>query len=228
MVQRYVTVNCLPLLRQPPLSGSNDFVLSQINTYYEALNRYARPETILHFLFPSWRSNSLETPIICLGDIDPHLLVSLVRAFLQQPDQDLSAWNDLSFVNLGKLEEIDRKNKEAVISLLSRMSEARYKFVDGFLDKWVSTFHSQKQRISVMDAAASVTVDQHHVAAMADLVSIFVQANQLRMAAIKELLEVMNTNQAALFLEGLCEFYAGFKNQVGSCFLLVSSHGHNL
>ncbi|CAH8359598.1 unnamed protein product [Eruca vesicaria subsp. sativa] len=211
----HLTKNCIPLFRQSQRSDVNNAtVLRDIHSYYDTLDHYANKDTILYFLFPSWRSNSLETPILFLGDIHPRLFTDLIHSFIDQDPMicstysDLAAWEDLS-LKLG--DDIN----VTVSRLLGEMKGAQDGFVKRFSDKWVSSFLGSRSGTVVMETATSVTTDQDGGGEMImeEFVRIFREANQLRKNTINSIVGVLDMNQLALFLESVCKFLAGFKHQ---------------
>ncbi|XP_048618619.1 uncharacterized protein LOC125589943 [Brassica napus] len=214
---RHVTERCLPTLRDFPTDAKNKAVLGDIHSYYDTLNHYANKNTILYFLLPSWRSNSLETPILLLGDINPLLFTSLVQSFIDDVglSQDrirtfstLAAWEDLSL-------QLETTINETVSRLLREMREAQDGFIRRFSDKWVSSFRDSQSGTVVMETATSVTTDEEGggAAIMEELVRMFREANQLRMSVITDIAGVLNMNQKVLFLESVCKLLSGFKHQ---------------
>ncbi|KAF8048972.1 hypothetical protein N665_2338s0001 [Sinapis alba] len=208
----HLTKNCIPLFRDfPPSAANNGAVVSDLISYYDTIDHYANKHTIFYFLFPSWHVNSLETSILFLGDIHPHLFISLIQSF-RDPSRNhihLTAWKDVAFPLNHYIDDIKNEVNSSVFRLLGEMREAQERFNQRFSDNWVSSFHSQRgrQSVTVMDTAASVTLCE-------EFVRIFREANQLRKNTITNIVEVSNVNQAALFLEGVCEFLAGFKHQL--------------
>ncbi|KAM7257345.1 hypothetical protein ACFE04_013086 [Oxalis oulophora] len=87
----------LPLLHQslysssPTLLSSHvDILLDHILSYYTSLDLTAvnhRQTAVAHLLFPSYR-NSIEKPFLFLGDLHPYLFTNLLRAFLEDSDDD--------------------------------------------------------------------------------------------------------------------------------------------
>ncbi|KAF8118498.1 hypothetical protein N665_0005s0255 [Sinapis alba] len=211
----HLTINCLPLFRGFSSDAINDAVLHDIRSYYDTLDYYANKDTILYLLFPSWRSNSLETPILFLGDIHPHLFTSLVHSFIDDDalKQDLIYnYNNLAAdwsLNLGNTV------KETVLRLLGAMRKAHDRFVKRFSDKWVSSFRLSQSETVLMETATSVTMDQDGGGGeiMEEFVRIFRKANQLRKNTITNIAGVLNVNQRALFLESVCKLLAKFKHQ---------------
>ncbi|KAF8118499.1 hypothetical protein N665_0005s0256 [Sinapis alba] len=208
----HLTKNCIPLFRDfPPSVANNGAVVSDLISYYDTIDHYANKHTIFYFLFPSWHVNSLETSILFLGDIHPHLFITLIQSF-RDPSRNhshLAAWKHVAFPLNHYIDDIKNEVNSSVFRLLGEMREAQERFNQRFSDNWVSSFHSQRgrQSVTVMDTAASVTLCE-------EFVRIFREANQLRKNTISNIVEVSNVNQAALFLEGVCEFLAGFKHQL--------------
>ncbi|WZY85373.1 hypothetical protein YC2023_031757 [Brassica napus] len=213
---KHLTERCLPPLLIFPSDAKNEAVLGDIRAYYDTLDHYANKNTILYFLLPSWRSNSLETPILLLGDINPLLFTSLVQSFVDGLDQDpvgtystLSAsWKDLS-------SELENTINGTVSSLLRETREAHEGFIRRFSNKWVSSFRGSQSGTVVMETATSVTKEEDGGGAMImeELVRIFHVANQLRKSTITDIAGVLNVDQRAVFLESVCKLLAGFKHQ---------------
>ncbi|CAH8359585.1 unnamed protein product [Eruca vesicaria subsp. sativa] len=203
----HLTNHCLPLFRQSqPSAANNAVVLRDLISYYDTIDHYANRYTIFHFLFPSWHVNSPETSILFLGDIHPYLFTTLIQSFIES---NLGAWKDQSLgmkIHMGQIKE---EINITVFRLLHEMKETQERFMKCFSDNWVSAFHSQRLRpsVTVMETAASVKLDE-------EFVRIFREANQLRKNTITNIVDVSDVNQAALFLEGVCEFLAGFRHQV--------------
>uniref|UniRef100_A0A0D3DFF3 RRM domain-containing protein n=1 Tax=Brassica oleracea var. oleracea TaxID=109376 RepID=A0A0D3DFF3_BRAOL len=214
---RHLTERCLPTLRDFPTDAKNEAVLGDIHSYYDTLNHYANKNTILYFLLPSWRSNSLETPILLLGDINPRLFTSLVQSLVddvglsQDPIRtfsNLAAWEDLSL-------QLENTINGTVSRLLDETREAQDGFIRRFSDKWVSSFRGSQSETVIMETATSVTTDEEGggAAIMEELVRIFREANQLRKSVITDIAGVLNMNQKVLFLESVCKLLSGFKHQ---------------
>nr|ATZ76630.1 INP1 [Matthiola incana] len=222
--------NCLPGLRQAlssaapaaVLSSNVDVVLRHLVSYYETLDLAADPNTIAYLLFPSWR-NSLELPFLFLGDIHPYLLTNLLRSFIDRenrdPDDDDSPelaldldhpWKDPSDDLVTRIGQIECTMRLMVPVLQDRMRKAQRGFVARVSENWVSSYRSREGRKMkpVTATAASAAVEE-----MEELVSIFVDANRLRKSVITDVVGATSEHQAALFLEGLCQFLVGFKDQ---------------
>lgn len=213
---RHLTERCLPTLRDFPTDAKNEAVLGDIHSYYDTLNHYANKNTILYFLLPSWRSNSLETPILLLGDINPRLFTSLVQSFIddvglsQDPIRTfstLAAWEDLSL-------QLENTINGTVSRLLDETREAQDGFIRRFSDKWVSSFLPSQSGTVIMETATSVMTTEDCGAIMEELARIYCEANQLRKSTITDIAGLLNMNQRALFLESVCKLLAGFKHQV--------------
>ncbi|CAN7081452.1 unnamed protein product [Brassica oleracea var. botrytis] len=212
---RHLTERCLPTLRDFPTDAKNEAVLGDIHSYYDTLNHYANKNTILYFLLPSWRSNSLETPILLLGDINPRLFTSLVQSFIddvglsQDPIRTfstLAAWEDLSL-------QLENTINGTVSRLLDETREAQDGFIRRFSDKWVSSFLPSQSGTVIMETATSVMTTEDCGAIMEELARIYCEANQLRKSTITDIAGLLNMNQRALFLESVCKLLAGFKHQ---------------
>ncbi|KAG2239736.1 hypothetical protein Bca4012_014994 [Brassica carinata] len=213
---RHLTERRIPPLLILPSDAKNDAVLADIGSYYDTLDFYANKHTILYLIFPSWRSNSLETPILFLGDINPRLFTSLIQSFVDGLDQDpVGTYGDLaaSWENLSS--ELGNTINETVSRLLGEMSEAQERFVKRFSDNWVSSFLRSQNETVIMETTVSLTRDQDHDggAILEELVRIFREANQLRWKTITDIVGVLNMDQRAVFLERVCKLLAGFKHQ---------------
>ncbi|KAJ4912903.1 Uncharacterized protein Rs2_07524 [Raphanus sativus] len=237
-----LTDNCLPLLRQSlssaasasVLSSNVDLVLRHLVLYYETLDLAADPNTIPYLLFPSWR-NSLETPFLFLGDIHPYLLTNLLRSFIDRENQDsdyededtlrlipdlvnqplkiATAWKDPSDELVMRIDQIECTMRLMVPVLMDRVRKAQRGFVSRVSENWISSYQVGKKKKTAV-TAASAAVEDAAKAEMEELVSIFVDANRLRKSVIMDIVGATSEHQAALFLEGLCQFLAGFKDQV--------------
>ncbi|KAG2239737.1 hypothetical protein Bca52824_091434 [Brassica carinata] len=215
---KHLTETSLPLLRDFPTGANHDAVLGDIRSYYETVDHYANRDTILYLLFPTWRSNSLETPILFLGDIHPRLFTRLIQSFIddeglkQDPIRTFSnlaaSWEDLSL-------QLENTIKETVSRLLGETREAQERFIRRFSDNLVSSFLPSQSGTVLMETSTSVTMDQDHDggAILEELVGIFREANQLRESTITNIAGALNLNQRALFLESVCKLLAGFKHQ---------------
>ncbi|KAL0727265.1 hypothetical protein Bca4012_023358 [Brassica carinata] len=239
---RTLTDNCLPLLRQSlssaasasVLSSNVDLVLRHLVLYYETLDLAADPNTIPYLLSPSWR-NSLETPFLFLGDIHPYLLTNLLRSFIDRENQDsdyededtlrlipdlvnqplkiATAWKDPSDELVMRIDQIECTMRLMVPVLMDRLRKAQRGFASRVSENWISSYQVGKKRKTAVTAASAAVEDAAKVE-MEELVSIFVDANRLRKSVIMDIVGATSEHQAALFLQGLCQFLAGFKDQV--------------
>ncbi|RID78434.1 hypothetical protein BRARA_A01267 [Brassica rapa] len=237
-----LTDNCLPLLRQSlssaasasVLSSNVDLVLRHLVLYYETLDLAADPNTIPYLLFPSWR-NSLETPFLFLGDIHPYLLTNLLHSFIDRENQDsdyededtlrlipdlvnqplkiATAWKDPSDELVMRIDQIECTMRLMVPVLMDRVRKAQRGFVSRVSENWIASYQVGKKRKTAV-TAASAGVEDAAKGEMEELVSIFVDANRLRKSVIMDIVGATSEHQAALYLEGLCQFLAGFKDQV--------------
>ncbi|KAF8092478.1 hypothetical protein N665_0413s0021 [Sinapis alba] len=238
-----LTDNCLPLLRQSlssaasasVLSSNVDLVLRHLVIYYETLDLAADSNTIPYLLFPSWR-NSLETPFLFLGDIHPFLLTSLLRSFIDRENQDsdyededtlrlipdlvnqplkiATAWKDPSDELVKRIDQIECTMRLMVPLLMDRVRKAQRGFVSRVSENWIGSYQVGKKRKTAAVTAAASAVEDAAKVEMEELVSIFVDANRLRKSVIMDIVGATSEHQAALFLEGLCQFLAGFKDQL--------------
>uniref|UniRef100_A0A1J3I2G0 DOG1 domain-containing protein n=1 Tax=Noccaea caerulescens TaxID=107243 RepID=A0A1J3I2G0_NOCCA len=240
-----LTENCLPLLRQSlssaasasVLSANVDLVLRHLVLYYKTLDLAADPNTIPYLLFPTWR-NSLETPFLFLGDIHPYLLTNLLRSMIDRENQDsdddyslhlnldlvnqplkiATAWKDPSDELVTRIDQIECTMRLMVPVLMDRMRKAQRGFVARVSEDWVSSYRGGKKEkpVTAITAATPASVDEAAKVEMEELVSIFVDANRLRKSVIMDIVGATSEHQAALFLEGLCQFLVGFKISVSS------------
>ncbi|CAH8315459.1 unnamed protein product [Eruca vesicaria subsp. sativa] len=219
------------------LSSNVDLVLRHLVLYYETLDLAADHNTIPHLLFPTWR-NSLETPFLFLGDIHPYLLTNLLRSFIDRENQDsdyededtlrlipdpvsqplklpAAAWRDPSDELVMRIDQIECTMRLMVPVLMDRVRKAQRGFVARVSENWIGSYQvGKKRKTAVTTAAASGSVDEAAKGEMEELVSIFVDANRLRKSVIMDIVGATSEHQAALFLEGLCQFLGGFKDQV--------------
>ncbi|ESQ55093.1 hypothetical protein EUTSA_v10026873mg [Eutrema salsugineum] len=247
-----LTENCLPLLRQSlssaasasVLSSNVDHVLRHLVLYYETLDLAADPNTVPYLLFPSWR-NSLETPFLFLGDIHPYLLTNLLRSFIDRENQDsdddenslrliqdqplkiATAWKDPSDELVTRIDQIECTMRLMVPVLMDRMRKAQRSFVSRVSENWVSSYQAGKKKKTVTAVPVSAaSVDEAAKVEMEELVSIFVDANRLRKSVIMDIVGATSEHQGALFLEGLCQFLVGFKDQLLLQDFEVVAHMH--
>lgn len=213
-----LTETCLPRLSSAvttdALSGNIKYVLGQLAWYYKTLNHYANNDskTILYLLFPPCR-NTLEMPILFLGDIHPYLLTRLLRSLVIRAAQDsggvdTTVSQDPHAQLLKRIEDIEGEIWHTVSDLQDRMSQAQISFSSRFLYKWVN---SQEEIQTVVNTAASVAKEE-----MYELVRVFVDANLLREEVIDAIVKATKTDQilTAQFLDGVCRIFAAFKDQV--------------
>ncbi|CAA7060081.1 unnamed protein product [Microthlaspi erraticum] len=216
-----VTETCLPLFSSADpaseLSTRITFILCSLQWYYETLNAYAKEDskTITNLLFPSWR-DSLEKPILFLGDIHPFLLTNILRSLINRVNQDAGknpATSEDPYVELlKKTEELEGEIESSVSHLLDRMSKAQIRYAARFSDNWVSSYDSSQWRTVMEMTAASMAKEE----IMKELVGIFVDANLLRMKLIKDIVDATSGQilmLASLFLESVCRIFYGFKDQ---------------
>ncbi|KAF7806996.1 protein INAPERTURATE POLLEN1 [Senna tora] len=126
----------LPLLRRS-LSHPNSLTIlsthvellhQHFQSFYHALDLSASND-VAHLLFPDWR-NSLEKPLLWLGDLHPYLFTNLVRSFLQDDDDD----DDYDGVN--DIHQIRSDNRIADLSEFRLRSDLNPSEVtDPFSDK---------------------------------------------------------------------------------------------
>ncbi|CAN8230973.1 unnamed protein product [Cochlearia groenlandica] len=220
------------------LSSNVDLVLRHLVLYYQTLDLAADHNTIPYLLFPSWR-NSLETPFLFLGDIHPYLLTNLLRSFIDRENRDsddeeeeeedslglnpplkiATAFKDPSDELVTRIDQIECTMRLMVPVLMDRTRKAQRGFVARVSEDWISSYQSGKKKRLATTAATTTTttkgvVDETAKEEMEELVSIFVDANRLRKSVIMDIVGATSENQAALFLEGLCQFLVGFKDQL--------------
>ncbi|CAH8275700.1 unnamed protein product [Arabidopsis lyrata] len=102
--------------------------------------------------------------------------------------------------------------KQSVLALHDRVGQAQLRLVNRVSARWVQSNYGKDGRNeqTVLDTSSSVAVDDAALEDMMKLVSIFVDANRLRMKVITGLVKLMNDSQAAQYLESLCKFFPGF------------------
>ncbi|KFK28823.1 hypothetical protein AALP_AA7G053600 [Arabis alpina] len=230
-----LTETHLPLLRNSLSSAASstvistnvDLILRHLVSYYEALDLAADSNTISYLLFPTWR-NSLETPFLFLGDIHPYLLTNLLRSYIDRENQDsdyedsldmsplkiVNAWKDPSDELVTRIDQIECTMRLMVPVLMDRVRKTQRGFVSRVSENWVSSYQSGKKKTATGALSSPVDVTEAAKEEMEELVSVFVDANRLRKSVITEIVGATNEHQGALFLEGLCQFLVGFKDQI--------------
>lgn len=236
-----LTETHLPLLRHSLSSAASatvistnvDLVLRHLVSYYEALDLAADSNTIPYLLFPTWR-NSLESPFLFLGDIHPYLLTNLLRSFIDRENQDsdyedlkldlvnqqqplkiATAWKDPSDELVTRIDQIECTMRLMVPVLMDRVRKTQRGFVSRVSENWVLGYQGAKRKKTTTNPVTAISpVDVAAKEEMEELVSVFVDANRLRKSVITDIVGATNEHQAALFLEGLCQFLVGFKDQL--------------
>ncbi|KAL0800904.1 hypothetical protein Bca101_056079 [Brassica carinata] len=87
-----------------------------------------------------------------------------------------------------RIDEIERRMMLSVSDLMEQMSKAQFHFIARVSKNWEAAKEEKEE-----------------------LVRIFAAANSLRKSVLKEIFKATTGIQAALFLESLCQFLAGFK-----------------
>jgi len=125
------------------------------------------------------------------------------------------AWKDPSDELVKRIDQIECTMRLMVPGLMDRMRKTQRSFVARVSESWVSSYQvGKKKKLTATVATASTSVDEAAKIEMEELVSIFVDANRLRKSVIMDIVGATSEHQAALFLEGLCQFLAGFKDQI--------------
>ncbi|CAN8325598.1 unnamed protein product [Cochlearia groenlandica] len=212
-----LTEICLPLLRHSLSAASANIttVLRHIDSYYDDLDGYADPNTILYILFPPRRS-SLEMPLLFLGDIDPRFLTCVIASLLNRYDQEdpHEPYPDLTNFRQAetRIHEIKTEISRHVDHLLKRAREANESYVEIVSESWMLA-QPRRRRRTVMETVLASDPAAKGVM-MKELVSVFVDANRLRKRVIHEIVDsTTSANQKTLFLASLCEFLASFNDQ---------------
>ncbi|PIA50142.1 hypothetical protein AQUCO_01300700v1 [Aquilegia coerulea] len=218
----------LPHLRRSMLVSSANHLSTHVQmlhhhfqTYYYALD-LAASEDISQLLYPTWR-NTLEKPFLWFADFHPNLFINLLRSFLNQQQQDSEiiernhekvlkkfktltfpfAWNTPSDNLLSRIEQIECGLRLMVPTFVTRARKAQGGFINKVAVDWVRCEGKQE---------ASKVIGGAVVANMEELVSVFLDANRLRRSILTEIMGATDVYQAALYLEGLANFFVGFKD----------------
>ncbi|CAH8348301.1 unnamed protein product [Eruca vesicaria subsp. sativa] len=192
-----LTEYCLPLLRESIYSDPRaivpdtdvDNVMYYLIHHYETLITSSDNNTIRHILFPSGN----ETQLFFIGDIHPCLFTCLIRSLIDSDEQ------------VKRVDEIERCMMLSVNNLVEQMSRVHIRFVARVSKNWVE---ATEEASSVMEAVDDAAEEEKE-----ELVRIFVAANNLRKSVLKDIFKATTGIQAALFLESLCAFLDGFKDQ---------------
>ncbi|XP_027338369.1 protein INAPERTURATE POLLEN1 [Abrus precatorius] len=229
--------NLLPLLRRsmggesPTILSTNVELLNQhFQAYYYVLDAVATSDP-LQLLSQEWR-NSLEKPLLCLGDLHPFLFINLARSFLQEetdnnedddkdfplplplplPDNSQTidrpwqvslAWRNASEVLNSRMDQIEFGLRVIVPTLTDRLKRAE----DAFMDRIVGDWFPCRDRKGAAHAAVSANLKGH----LDELVNVFLYANRLRRNVLSDIISATSVYQAALFFEGLAQFLIGFR-----------------
>ncbi|KAF5188586.1 Inaperturate pollen1 [Thalictrum thalictroides] len=215
----------LPLLRRSMLVSSANHLSTHVQmlhhhfqTYYYALD-LAASEDISQLLYPTWR-NSLEKPFLWFADFHPNLFINLLKSFLNQQDSEIIernhekglkfkslkfpfAWNNPSTNLLSRIEQIECGLRLMVPTFVIRARKAQEEFIKRVGVNWVHCEGKEE---------ASKVIGGAVVANMEELVSVFLDANRLRRSILTEIMGATDAYQAALYLEGLANFFVGFKD----------------
>ncbi|KAL0873565.1 hypothetical protein Bca101_023270 [Brassica carinata] len=228
-----VTEICLPRLRESLSTADSNIsaanvrhVLNSLEWYYEQLNHYAEtePNTVPYLLFPSW-PDSLELQTLFLGDLHPSLLTFLARSFIlravpESSSPEMAARTE-GLVN--RIKWIEGDIEAEIKRLLEDMKKAQILFMARFSDTWALSNHAQEEEQRIIETVAKVAMEDGEAkkaktdgeAKKDAMKDIFVSANILRRNVIRRIVVAIakDYNLAALFLESVCKFFAGFKDQ---------------
>ncbi|RVX15383.1 Protein inaperturate pollen 1 [Vitis vinifera] len=220
----------LPLLRRAMLSSSPsnlsthvEMVHHHFQAYYEALD-LAASNDVAQLLYPEWR-NSLEKPFLWLGDFHPYLFTNLLRSFLDDGDDDdddgdhevgetcsfcdtpwqiLMAWKNPSETLMARIEQIECALRLMVPALVARVRNAQLGLFDRVATDW-GLFQGKRE-------GAKAVIGKAVMGQMDEMLGVFLDANRLRKSVLAEIIGETNVYQAALFLEGLAQFFVGFRD----------------
>ncbi|RDX69197.1 Protein INAPERTURATE POLLEN1, partial [Mucuna pruriens] len=246
--------NLLPLLRRS-IAGESPTILSthvemvhqHFQSYYHALDAVATSDPF-QLVSQEWR-NSLERPLLWLGDLHPFLFTNLARSFLHEdspPDTDTDtdtdddnqhpfsdrpwqvalAWRNPSDSLTARMDQIECGLRVIVPTLSDRLKRAEDAFVDRVVRDWFRCRHRK--------GGAKVTLGADVKGHMEELVSVFLYGNRLRRSVLVDIISVSSVYQAALFLEGLAQFLIGFRDHdllnafasFGDNFVTILSDAH--
>ncbi|OVA15152.1 Transcription factor TGA like domain [Macleaya cordata] len=210
----------LPLLRRSILVSSANLLSTHVQmlhhhfqTYYQTLD-LAASEDVSQLLFPTWR-NSLEKPFLWLGDFHPNIFTNLLRSLLnndsdEEDDKNVEkqsnfplVWKYPSKNLMSKVEEIECGLRLMVPTLVKRYREAQSGFIDRVALDWIRCVGKPETLKAV---GGDVLVQ------MEELMSVFVDANRLRRSVLTDIISATDVHQAALYLEGLAQFFIGFSD----------------
>ncbi|XP_061364654.1 protein INAPERTURATE POLLEN1 [Gastrolobium bilobum] len=227
--------NLLPLLRRS-IAGDSPTILSthvemihqHFQSFYHALDAAANSDPS-QLLSQEWR-NSIEKPLLWLGDLHPFLFINLARSFLDEtatddendtdhhlpnnavlekgldnrPWQVAMAWRHASEALTTRMDQIECGLRVIVPTLTDRMKHAEAAFIDRVVGDWFRC----RDRKGESKVAVCADVKGH----MEELVSVFLYANRLRRSVLVDIISAATVYQAALFLEGLAQFLIGFRD----------------
>ncbi|KAL1326158.1 hypothetical protein HN51_036196 [Arachis hypogaea] len=238
--------NLLPLLRRS-ISGDSLTVLSthvelihqHFHSFYYTLDSAATSDPSL-LLNQDWR-NSLEKPLLWLGDLTPFLFTNLARSFLDEfqdsdsnpssnpnPNPNYSSSPPLipdlreSFDPYDRPWQVAMAWRNASEALTTRMDqiECGLRVIVPTLTErmrcaeatFVDRVVNDWFRCRDSKGAAMVAVGADVKAHMEEVVSVFLYANRLRRSVLVDIISATTVYQAALFLEALAQFLIGFRN----------------
>ncbi|KAL6349292.1 hypothetical protein AAG906_033948 [Vitis piasezkii] len=180
--------NLIPLLRRAMLSSSP----SNLSTHVEM--------DVAQLLYPEWR-NSLEKPFLWLGDFHPYLFTNL---FCDTPCQILMAWKNPSETLMARIEQIECALRLMVPALVARVRNAQLGLFDRIAADW-GLFEGKRE-------GAKAVIGKAVMGQKDEMLGVFLDANRLRKSFLAEIIGETNVYQAALFLEGLAQFFVGFRD----------------
>ncbi|KAK7328685.1 hypothetical protein VNO77_22802 [Canavalia gladiata] len=236
--------NLLPLLRRS-IAGESPMILSthvemlhqHFQSYYHALDAVATSDSS-QLLSQDWH-NSLEKPLLWLGDLHPLLFTSLARSFL---NEDSSSENDndndndhdqnddhfplpdlpLSETLIDRPWQVAlawRNPSEALAARMDQIECGLRAIVPTLTDRlkraedaFVNRVVGDWFRCRERKGAAKLAVCADVKGHIEELVSVFLYANRLRRNVLVDIISATTVYQAALFLEGLAQFLIGFRD----------------
>ncbi|MED6131898.1 hypothetical protein PIB30_014346 [Stylosanthes scabra] len=236
--------NLLPLLRRS-ISGDSLTILSthvellhqHFHSFYHTLDSAATSDPSL-LLTQDWR-NSLEKPLLWLGDLHPFLFTNLARSFLDEfqdsdsnPTPSPTPNYPSSPPTIPDLREsfdpFDRPWQVAMAwrnpseTLTTRMDqiECGLRVIVPTLTErmrcaeatFVDRVVNDWFRFRENKGASMVAVASDLKGHMEEVVSVFLYANRLRRSVLVDIISATTVYQAALFLEALAQFLIGFRD----------------
>ncbi|GAB4857047.1 hypothetical protein Ancab_014958 [Ancistrocladus abbreviatus] len=224
LLQRSMSSTISSQPAQPHLLA--ELLHTHFQSYFNSLD-LAASQDVSQVLFPDWR-NSLEKPFLWLGDFHPYIFTNLLRSFLEdheeEDDEDqeieefhvnalknfqfldkpwstVMAWKNPSKNLMNRIEQIECGLRLIVPALVARAREAQAVMIDKVGAEWESKWGRKMAVVgkAVMDG-------------MEELTCVILDANRLRRSVLSEIMGELDVCQAALFLEGLAQFYIGFRN----------------